>query len=142
MGMDKMDLSKIQLWPIEKLTPYENNPRQNDSAVTAVAESIKEFGFKQPIVVDKDGVVIAGHTRLKAAKQLELKTIPVLLADDLTPDQVKAYRLADNKTGELAFWDMEKLMAPARKTWSHNRRLDSLKKERRRGMFVFNQSAA
>lgn len=94
---------------IDNLMPYENNPRKNDGAVDAVAASIKEFGFKVPIVVDKDNEIIAGHTRLKAAKKLELKTVPVVVADDLTPEQVKAFRLADNKTAELAGWDFDLL---------------------------------
>jgi len=96
---------------IKDLNPYPNNPRANDQAVDAVAESIKQFGFKVPIVIDKDNVIITGHTRLKAATKLGLKTVPVILADDLTPDQVKAFRLADNKTGEIAVWDFDKLEA-------------------------------
>lgn len=100
---------KIQELPIEDLIPYENNPRDNDGAVDAVAESIKEFGFKQPIVVDKDMVVIVGHTRLKAAERLGLKKVPVLVAKDLNEEQVTAYRLADNKTSEAARWDFTKL---------------------------------
>ena len=84
---------------------YEKNPRHNDEAVEAVARSIKEFGWQQPIVVDKDMVVIVGHTRLKAAEQLGLTEVPVVVADHLTPEQVQAYRIADNKTGELAEWD-------------------------------------
>lgn len=91
------------------LTPYENNPRRNDGAVEAVAASIREFGFKVPIVVDANNVVVAGHTRLKAAKRLGLATVPVIVADDLTPEQVKAFRLADNRVGELAEWDLGKL---------------------------------
>ena len=94
---------------ITDVVPYENNPRHNDNAVEAVANSIKEFGWKQPIVVDKDNVVIVGHTRLKAAQKLGLTEVPVLIADDLDPEKVKAYRLADNKTNELAFWDDELL---------------------------------
>ena len=94
---------------ITELKPYENNPRINDKAVDAVAASIKEFGFKVPIIVDKDGVIVAGHTRLKAAQKLGLDEVPVIVADDLTPEQVKAFRLADNKVGELADWDFEKL---------------------------------
>lgn len=90
---------------IGDLRPYERNPRNNDAAVDAVAESIREFGFKVPIVVDRDGVIVAGHTRFKAAKKLHLETVPVVIADDLTDEQVKAFRLADNKTGELAEWD-------------------------------------
>lgn len=93
------------------LREYENNPRYNDGAVDAVAASIKEFGFKVPIVIDSEGVIIAGHTRRKAAIKLGLKTVPCIVADDLTPEQIKAFRLADNKTGELAGWDFEKLEA-------------------------------
>lgn len=95
--------------PIEQIKPYENNPRINDDAVHETANSIKEFGWQQPIVVDKDNVIIVGHTRLKAAKKLKLKKVPVVIADTLSEQQVKAYRLADNKTGELADWDMELL---------------------------------
>lgn len=95
--------------PIAEIVPYGNNPRNNDSAVDALAASIKEFGFKVPIVLDKDGVIVAGHTRLKAAKKLGLQTVPCVIADDLTPEQVKAFRLVDNKTAELATWDFGKL---------------------------------
>lgn len=91
------------------LVEYENNPRNNDSAVEAVAASIKEFGFKVPIIVDKDNVIVAGHTRLKAARILGLDKVPCIVADDLTPEQIKAFRLADNKVGELAGWDFTKL---------------------------------
>lgn len=95
--------------PIDSIKPYENNPRNNDDAVKFVANSIKEFGFKNPIIIDKNNVVVAGHTRLKAAKQLGMKKVPCIMADDLTPEQVKAFRLADNKTAELADWDYELL---------------------------------
>ena len=98
-------LMEIKEWNIEEVKPYANNPRKNDDAVDATANSIKEFGWQQPIVVDKNGVIIVGHTRLKAAKKLKLKQVPVLVAENLTDEQVKAYRLADNKTGELAVWD-------------------------------------
>lgn len=94
---------------VSELIPYENNPRHNDVAVDYIANSIKEFGFKQPIVVDKNNIIIAGHTRLKAAKKLGLSEVPVIIADDLTDDQVKAYRLADNKTAEIATWDFDLL---------------------------------
>ena len=94
---------------IDEIKPYENNPRNNDDAVDAVANSIKEFGWQQPIVVDIGGVIIAGHTRYKAAQKLGLKTVPVVVAKDLSEEQVKAYRLADNKSGELATWDEELL---------------------------------
>ena len=100
---------KVEAKSIDEIKPYENNPRDNDDAVDAVANLIKEFGWQQPIVVDNEGVIIAGHTRYKAAKKLGLKHVPVVVADNLTPDQVKAYRLADNKTAELADWDMDLL---------------------------------
>lgn len=100
---------KIEEMKVGDLIPYENNPRKNDAAVDAVAASIREFGFKVPIIVDKDGVIVAGHTRLSAAKKLGMKTVPVIRADDLTEEQIRAFRLADNKTGELAEWDFEKL---------------------------------
>ena len=101
----RRDMKELKWEPIKSIRPYEKNPRRNDEAVDAVAASIREFGWQQPIVVDKDGVIIAGHTRYKAAKKLKCDTVPVVVADDLTEDQVKAYRLADNKTGELAEWD-------------------------------------
>lgn len=97
--------SQIVMRKVEELKPYKNNPRKNDKAVDAVAASIKAFGFKQPIVIDVNDEVIAGDTRLKAAKKNGLKEVPCVMADDLTPEQVKAYRLADNKVGELAEWD-------------------------------------
>jgi ParB-like chromosome segregation protein Spo0J len=92
--------------PIFELHAYENNPRINDDAVEPVAKSIKEFGFKVPILIDKDNVIIAGHTRLKAAQALGMKEVPCILCDDLTPEQVKAFRLADNKVAEFADWDI------------------------------------
>lgn len=91
------------------MIPYANNPRNNDMAVEPLKNSIKEFGFKVPIIIDKDGEIVAGHTRLKAAKELELEEVPCIIADDLTPEQVKAFRLADNKVGELAEWDFDLL---------------------------------
>lgn len=98
---------KIVEKKIDDLKPYENNPRHNDNAVGAVAESIKEFGFKVPIIIDSAGVIVAGHTRHKAAQRLGLKKVPCIIADDLTPEQIKAFRLADNKVGELATWDTD-----------------------------------
>lgn len=95
---------KIQYKNIADIKPYKNNPRKNDKAVKAVAESIKEFGFKIPIIVTEDGEIIAGHTRHKAALLLNMKKIPVIIASDLTPEQVKAFRLADNKTRENSEW--------------------------------------
>ena len=100
----------VEAWPVDRPKPYAKNPRRNDAAVEKVAASIREFGWAQPIVVDGDGVIIIGHTRLKAAKKLGLKTVPVLVRADLAPEQVAALRLADNKTAELAEWD-EPLLA-------------------------------
>ena len=102
-----MDIKSMKL---EDLRVYENNPRKNDEAVPYVAASIKEFGFKVPIIIDKNNVIIAGHTRYKAAKELKLKSVPVVVADDLTEDQVNAFRLIDNKTQELSSWDFNKLL--------------------------------
>jgi DNA modification methylase len=100
---------KIQTLSVDKIFPYKQNPRRNEDAIAKVAASIQEFGFKQPIVVDKDRVIIVGHTRLLAALRLGLTEVPVLVADELTPAQVKAYRLADNRAGEEATWDPELL---------------------------------
>lgn len=100
---------QIKELAITELHEYENNPRNNDGAVDAVAASIEEFGFKVPIIIDSENIIVAGHTRLKAAKKLGLDTVPCIVADDLTPEQIKAFRLADNKTGELAGWDFAKL---------------------------------
>ena len=94
---------------ISELKEYENNPRDNTAAVDAVANSIKEFGFKVPIIVDGHNIIIAGHTRFKAAISLGLEEVPCIVANDLTSEQVKAFRLADNKVGEIATWDLEKL---------------------------------
>ena len=92
-----------------ELKPYENNPRINDEAVKYVAESIKEFGFKVPIVVDKNNIIVAGHTRYKASKQLGLEEVPCIIADDLSPAQIKAFRIADNKVSEYAEWNEDLL---------------------------------
>lgn len=100
---------QIELRPIDQIKPYPGNPRQNDEAVDAVAASLKEFGFRQPIVVDADAVIIVGHTRYKAALKLGLAKVPVHVATDLTPAQVKAYRIADNATNEIAEWNYELL---------------------------------
>ena len=94
---------------IEDLIPYHNNPRLNDEAVEYVKNSIKEFGFKVPMVIDKNNVIVAGHTRYKASKELGLKEVPCIIADDLTDEQIKAFRLADNKVSEKAEWDFELL---------------------------------
>jgi len=100
---------KIEIWKLSDIKPYPGNPRQNDAAVDAVAASIKGFGFRQPIVVDGNGVIICGHTRYLAAPQLGLTEVPVHVAKDLTPAQIKAYRIADNQTASLATWDYELL---------------------------------
>ena len=100
---------KIEYIPLEKIKPYENNPRINDDAVKYVANSIKEFGFKVPIIIDENNVIVAGHTRLKAAKKLGFEKVPCIRADDLTENQIKAFRLADNKVGEIATWDFNSL---------------------------------
>lgn len=94
---------------ISDLKPYEKNPRKNDEAAKYVAESIKSFGFKVPIVIDKENVIVAGHTRYKAAKKLKLNEVPCIVADDLTDKQIKAYRLADNKVAEMSEWDFDLL---------------------------------
>lgn len=96
---------QIEYLKTADLIPYEKNPRKNDEAVEYVANSIKEFGFKVPIVIDTDNVIIAGHTRLKAAQKLHIDEVPCIRADDLSEQQVKAFRLADNKVGEIAEWD-------------------------------------
>lgn len=96
----------VQNVKIDLVIPYEKNPRKNDKAAEAVAASIQEFGFKVPIVIDKNNVIVTGHTRLKAAKKLGLEYVPCIMADDLSEAQIKAFRLADNKTAELADWDM------------------------------------
>lgn len=100
---------EIKMLSVKAITPYDKNPRKNDVAVDAVAASIKEFGFRIPILLDKNGTIIAGHTRLKAATKLGLKEVPCIYADDLSEEQVKALRLADNKTAELADWDFDLL---------------------------------
>ena len=99
----------IEQRPIEAVRPYPNNPRNNKKAVAAVAASIKEFGFKVPIVVDTAGVIITGHTRREAALSLGMKTVPVIVADDLTEAQIRAFRLADNKVSEFSEWDEDAL---------------------------------
>ena len=100
---------EVELRPVSEIQPYENNPRINDAAVEAVAESIKQFGWRQPIVVDPNGIIVVGHTRWKAAKRLELCKVPVHVAKDLSPEQLRAYRIADNKTAELSGWEFDLL---------------------------------
>lgn len=100
---------EIKMIKIEDLKPYVNNPRFNDEAVEYVANSIKEFGFKVPIVIDKNNEIVAGHTRYKASLELGLKEIPCIVADDLNEEQIKAFRLADNKVSEKSTWNFELL---------------------------------
>ncbi len=94
---------------LDELIPYEKNPRNNDEAVQFVAESIDTFGFKVPMIIDKNNVIVCGHTRYKAARELEITEVPCIIADDLTEEQIKAFRIVDNKVGELANWDNVKL---------------------------------
>ena len=94
---------------IEELKMYDKNPRKNDDSVDYVANSIKQFGFKVPLVIDKDGVIVTGHTRYKASKKLGLKEVPCIIADDLTPEQIRAFRIADNKVTEKSSWDLDLL---------------------------------
>jgi ParB-like chromosome segregation protein Spo0J len=100
---------KTELWPLERLIDYARNPRKNDHAVDRVAAAIKEFGFRVPIIAKSDGLVVDGHLRLKAAKKLGLETVPVMLADDLTDAQIKAFRISVNRMADLAEWDNELL---------------------------------
>src|SRR5260370_37559961 len=100
----------VETRPLASIRPYENTPRINEAAVDAVAASIRQFGFRQPLVVDEAGVIIVGHTRYKAAVKLGLKEVPVHVAVGLSPVQAKAYRLADNQTAQLSGWDDEKLV--------------------------------
>lgn len=100
---------QIELIPIDKIKPYPNNPRLNKLAISDVAASIQEYGFRNPIVIDKDFVIINGHTRLQAAKQLGLVEVPVIVAKDLSEDKVKGLRIADNRSSETSTWDLLKL---------------------------------
>lgn len=105
----KEEKREIVYKSLDEIKPYERNARNNDNAVDSVANSVKQFNFNVPITVDKNGVIVSGHTRYKAAKKLGLERVPVIVLDDLTDDEIKAYRLADNKTGELANWDLVQL---------------------------------
>jgi len=105
----KLSADKIVMLPVSEVRPYEKNPRKNADAVKFVKASIEQFGFKVPIIIDSNRVIVAGHTRLLAAKSLGMSEVPCIMADDLTEDQVKAFRLADNKVGEFAEWDMDLL---------------------------------
>lgn len=102
-------MAEVKTVGINEIIPYEKNPRRNEKAVEAVANSIKEFGWKNPIIVDKDMVIISGHTRRLAALKLGLETVPVIIADDMTDEQVRAFRLADNRVASFSTWDEKKL---------------------------------
>ena len=104
-----MSSQKIVIKKISELVAYGNNPRINDEAIDAVAASIQAFGFRNPILIDSNNVIVSGHTRLKASQKLGIEEVPCIVIDDLTDDEIKALRLADNKTAELARWDMGKL---------------------------------
>ena len=104
-----MDKLKIEYVDINSIKPYKKNPRKNEEAIPYVMESIKQFGFKNPVILDKDNVIVAGHTRIESAKRLGITEIPCIYADDLTDEQIKAFRLADNKVGEIAEWDIDLL---------------------------------
>lgn len=105
----KEEKREIVYKTLDEIKPYERNARNNDNAVDSVVNSVKQFNFNVPITVDKNGVIVSGHTRYKAAKKLGLERVPVIVLDDLTDDEIKAYRLADNKTGELADWNTKLL---------------------------------
>ena len=100
---------KIINKPMAEIRPYENNPRINDGALAAVTNSIREFGFRVPIIISADNEIVAGHTRYAAAKALNFDTVPCIVAEDLSPDKIRAFRIVDNKTAELSEWDFEKL---------------------------------
>lgn len=100
---------RIEYVPIDRIRPYENNPRLNEDAIPLVRKSIEEFGFQVPLVLDKDLVVVTGHTRLAAAKEMGMDAVPCIIASELSPEQVKAFRLTDNKVAEAAGWDWDLL---------------------------------
>lgn len=104
-----MDKLKIEYVDINSIKPYKKNPRKNEDAIPYVMESIKQFGFKNPVILDKDNVIVCGHTRIESAKRLGITEIPCIYADDLTDEQIKAFRLADNKVAEIAEWDIDLL---------------------------------
>lgn len=104
-----MEKLKIEYVDINSIKPYKKNPRKNEEAIPYVMESIKQFGFKNPVILDKDNVIVAGHTRIESAKRLGITEIPCIYADDLTDEQIRAFRLADNKVAEIAEWDIDLL---------------------------------
>ena len=107
--MNKDNKLQIIYKDIDDLQMYENNPRKNSDAVQYVMNSIQQFGFKNPIIIDKDNMIVCGHTRYKAARRLKMATVPCIMADDLSEDQIRAFRLADNKVAEMSTWDYERL---------------------------------
>jgi len=109
VGVKALNKLKIEYVNIDNIKPYKNNPRKNEEAIPYVMESIKQFGFKNPVILDKDNIIIAGHTRIESAKRLGITEIPCIYADDLTKEQIKAFRLADNKVAEIAEWDIDLL---------------------------------
>lgn len=109
-GKIKMEKLEVIYKDIKDIKPYENNPRDNSKAIEQVMKSIKEFGFKVPIVIDKDGTIVTGHTRYEACKQLGITSIPCVIANDLDEKQIKAFRLADNKVSDYSIWDNKKLL--------------------------------
>ena len=118
---------QIEIADINSIKPYENNPRKlSEQAIEKVAMSLKEYGFRQPIVVDKDRVIVAGHTRFRASKKLGLKQVPVSIIDNLTPEQINAYRIADNRTAEESEWDNELLKMEIKELEAKDFKLDLL----------------
>lgn len=105
-----MNKLMIEYLPISKLKPYKNNPRFNEEAVPKVAESIKEYGWRVPVIIDSNNIIVAGHTRYKAAKMLGIESIPCIIIDDLSEEQIKAYRIADNKAQDFSIWDNKLLL--------------------------------
>ena len=122
-GVFRMNIFNID---IDKIIPYINNPRNNEEAIDKVASSIQEFGFKVPIIIDENNVVVTGHTRLLASKKLGLKTVPCVIADDLTEAQIKAFRIADNKVSEYSKWDEELLKIELEQLEEMNFNLDTV----------------
>ena len=120
-----MNELNIEYININEIKPYKNNPKKNDKAVEKVVASIKEFGFKNPIIIDKNMEIITGHTRFKAAIKLKMDKVPIIRAEDLTEEQVKAYRIADNKTGEIAEWDTDLLLEEINKLKLNNYDIES-----------------
>ena len=118
---------QIEIADIESIKPYKNNPRKlSDTAIEKVAMSLKEYGFRQPIVVDKDRIIVAGHTRFRASQKLGLEQVPISIIDNLTPEQINAYRIADNRTAEESEWDNELLKMEIKDLEAKDFKLDLL----------------